>query len=190
MKLLLIIIPFYCFSLAKFSVPENAKQFSASQLLSDTIKWSSDYKLDKSDFKELTFNYNGIKYDSVNYKLRAYSSVVIGYSFKMEKRKTLFDAFALFIRSKSWMKEPNESTVKHERGHFDITEIYARKLEQAVREMKNLEDPSFWASFEKTYQDINELHLKEQYKYDEYAMTLLGQDYYYKKIQDELKATE
>jgi hypothetical protein len=190
MKLILIIIPFYICSLAELSVPEITKQVSASQLLSDTIKWSPDYKLNVDDFKELKMDNKGVKYDSLNYKLRAYSTVTIGYTFKSEKGKTVFDAFALFVRSRSWIKENNESVVKHEQGHFDITEIYARKLEQAVREMKNIEDPSFWASFQKTYQEINGLHLKEQDKYDEMAMTSLGQDYYYKKILGELKAAE
>lgn len=190
MKLILIIIPFCIYSLSGLPAPETVKQVGTLPLLSDTIKWTPDYKLNVSDFKQLIYDYKGIKYDSTKYNMLAYSSVTIGYSFKMEKGKTVFDAFALFVRSKSWMKAPNEAVLKHEQGHFDITEIYACKLEQAVREMKNLEDQSFWASFQKTYQEINGLHLKEQANYDDMTITSLGQDYYSKKIRDELKAPE
>jgi hypothetical protein len=190
MKLILIIIPFCICSLAELPVPETAKQVCAVQLLSDSIKWSPDYKLNVSDFKELTYDNKATKYDSSKYNIRAYSSVAIGYSFKMEKGKTVFDAFGLFIRSKSWIKEYNMAVLNHEQGHFDIAEIYARKLEQAVGEMKNIEDPSFWTSFQKTYQEVEGLHRKEQDTYDETAITSIGQDYYYKKILGELKAAE
>jgi hypothetical protein len=47
-----------------------------------------------------------------------------------------------------------------------------------------------FVSTAKTYEELNALHLKEQDKYDDYAMTGLGQDYYYKKILDDLKTTE
>jgi hypothetical protein len=190
MKLILIIIPFFICSLSELAIPEKVKQDCRVQLLSDTIKWSPDNKLNVNDFKKLTSGNTTLKYDSLNYKLVAYSSVAIGYSFKVEKGKLLFDAFAVFVRSRSWMKEPNEAVLKHEQGHFDITEIYARKLEQAVGEVKNIENRSFWDSFQKTYQELNVLHLKEQDKYDEMAMTSLGQDYYYKKILDDLKSAE
>lgn len=160
------------------------------QRLSDSIEWSPDYKLSMEDFKELKMDNKGVRYDSLNYKLRAYSTVAVGYTFKSEKGKLLFDAFAYFIRSRSWMKSHDEAVLKHEQGHFDVAEIYARKLAQAVGEIKNIENPVFWTSFQKTFQEINGLLLNEHDKYDEMSMTSLGQDYYYKKIKDELRASE
>lgn len=190
MKLILIIIPFCICSLSEIAVPETAKQACAVQLLSDSIKWSPDYKLNVGDFMKSTIGSTTAQYDSSKYSLLAYSSVALGYIFKSEKGKLIFEPFALFIRSRSWMKSPDEAVLKHEQGHFDITEIYARKLKQAVGEINNIENRSFWASFQKTYQEINGLHLKEQANYDEMTITSLGQDYYYKKILDDLKATE
>jgi hypothetical protein len=142
------------------------------------------------DFKELSMDNRGVRYDSLHYKLNAYSTVAIGYTFKSEKGKLLFDAFAYFIRSKSWIKSPNEAILKHEKGHFDIAEIYSRKLEQAVGEIKNIENPLFWTSFQRTFQEINGVLLNEHDKYDEMSRTSLGRDYYYEKIQEELKASE
>jgi len=38
----------------------------------------------------------------------------------------------LFNRSASWVKNRTHSLLIHEQGHFDITEIYARKLRREV----------------------------------------------------------
>jgi hypothetical protein len=48
------------------------------------------------------------------------------------------DSVAEFYPGSSWVK-PNRklaSLLKHEQGHFDITEIYARKMSKAIREAK------------------------------------------------------
>jgi predicted secreted Zn-dependent protease len=55
-------------------------------------------------------------------------------------RDRLLDAesVAEFYPGSSWVK-PNRklaSLLKHEQGHFDITEIYARKMSKAIREAK------------------------------------------------------
>jgi hypothetical protein len=183
------------FSIALFGFSD---QIYSNQIRNDkgkrqlpgTIKWSPDYKLNVNDFKSPKYDFKSGKHDTSKFKVLAYSCVAIGYSFSTEKGKLIVDAFGLFYRDSSWMKAPDEATLKHEQGHFDITEIYARKFEKAVRAMDNIKDPSFWTSFQKTYDEINALHLKEQDKYDDYAFTGLGQDYYYKKILDDLKATE
>lgn len=45
-----------------------------------------------------------------------------------------FDAIAEFVKNESWVKIGSDSAVllEHERGHFDIAEIHARKLEQQL----------------------------------------------------------
>jgi hypothetical protein len=42
---------------------------------------------------------------------------------------------ALFIRSKSWVSDPSNSLLKHERLHFDLAELYARKIRKRVDEL-------------------------------------------------------
>jgi hypothetical protein len=40
---------------------------------------------------------------------------------------------------KSWIKDKSDSlTLTHERAHFDITEIYARKLRKELSTIKNI----------------------------------------------------
>jgi hypothetical protein len=48
------------------------------------------------------------------------------------------DSVAEFYPGSSWVR-PNRklvSLLKHEQGHFDITEIYARKMSKAIRDSK------------------------------------------------------
>jgi hypothetical protein len=48
------------------------------------------------------------------------------------------DSVAEFYPGSSWVR-PNRkltSLLKHEQGHFDITEIYARKMSKAIRDAK------------------------------------------------------
>ena len=170
-------------------VPGKGTVFMFQQM-PDTIKWSPDYKLTISDFKELNYNFKPRRYDTAKFHVLAYSAVQIGFTFRSEKGKLFVDAFGIFIRSKSWIKGPDESPVRHEQAHFDIAEIYARKFEKSVQEINNIENRTFWNSFDKRYKEINESLLKEQDNFDDYAFTSLGRDYYYKKIADELKATE
>lgn len=51
---------------------------------------------------------------------------------------TFQGAQAHFDRSKSWVKSEGKSDelLQHEQGHFDITEIYARKLREELRKIK------------------------------------------------------
>lgn len=116
--------------------------------------------------------------------------VGISFDIKMEGGKTIVEAFGLFLKSKSWIKGADEKVLKHEQGHFDIAEIYARKFEQAMKQYQDIIDVSFWDKFYKTYNEINQEHLQEQDKYDEMAHTSVGQEFYYKKIQDELKSVK
>lgn len=113
MNLILFIIPFCFYFLAELPVPKMAKQACTVQQLSDTIKWSPVYKLNVNDFKALTYNYKDSKYDTW-----PMHQLLSGIHLNRKKGKLLFDAFALFIRSRSWMKAPDEAVLKHEQGHL------------------------------------------------------------------------
>ena len=46
-----------------------------------------------------------------------------------------YDVTAFFNRSRSWVRDPSPSLLAHERLHFDIAELYARKIRKTIREM-------------------------------------------------------
>ncbi len=41
---------------------------------------------------------------------------------------------AVFYPGESWVRRPTESGLIHEQGHFDITEIFARRLRKRLQE--------------------------------------------------------
>lgn len=85
----------------------------------DVILWDPATKLTWADFlgradKESRFN----------------AVTVSGIYFKINLGPTGFgdSIVAVFYKDDSWVKNPNDVQLAHEQGHFDITEIFARKL--------------------------------------------------------------
>ncbi|CAN5479235.1 hypothetical protein BH10BAC3_BH10BAC3_32280 [soil metagenome] len=86
----------------------------------DTLQWGNDNKLTWGDFKG--------RADSTSRNL-AISSTGIAYSFRYSDTGFTYNTIAFFDRNKSWKKQlAGTGILKHEQGHFDITEIFARKL--------------------------------------------------------------
>lgn len=53
------------------------------------------------------------------------------------KKEIRYDVVALFNRRKSWALDHSPSLLAHERLHFDIAELYARKIRKKIRELQN-----------------------------------------------------
>ena len=50
-------------------------------------------------------------------------------------RKIAYDVHALFDRKNSWFKEKDVALLAHEQLHFDIAELYARRIRKKVAEL-------------------------------------------------------
>jgi hypothetical protein len=58
----------------------------------------------------------------------------IGYNLSYTEKAFHVTVYCYFLKSRSWTKSTNrKSLLKHEQGHFDITELYARRLQKAFR---------------------------------------------------------
>lgn len=104
--------------------------FSASafaQLQNDTIHWSPCCKLKWEDFKgkaDSNSQFGAISYPGIKYSLSANED-----SFNTK-------VFCFFIKSKSWVRVISTTGLIHEQGHFDIAELFARKLRKTFSEYK------------------------------------------------------
>jgi hypothetical protein len=90
----------------------------------DVIAWDSVTKLTWADFAgkaDPESPYNAATISGVLYKMYPRSD---GYSDSI---------IAVFYKSESWVKGRTESALIHEQGHFDITEIFARKLRKRLQ---------------------------------------------------------
>lgn len=130
--------------------------YSQNESVNDSVFWSEDAKLKWSDFKgAVPFGDLGIK--------KAASSLEIvaeGVEFYLDSIP-VFKIEAIFIKTESWTILKTEDLLKHEQGHFDITEIYARKLRKIYCELnkKKVADFNIYGqAFEKINSELHETH--------------------------------
>lgn len=106
-----------------------------------TILWNDNEKVNWNDFKgdpkpqydEIAVTASGL---SFHYSTTRYSSGRIDYD---------FDVTAHFYPEKSWYVKEDVTgiTLAHERLHFDITELHARKFRQRVRNFEFTDNIDF-----------------------------------------------
>lgn len=118
-----IVLVFVCLLSLAFATPANNKiDFSQH-----TIQWHEDDKLTWNDF---TGSYR------LKGRISALTASAIEYSYECINNQLDVKVKAIFIPEESWMKPDavNDYILNHEQLHFDITEIYARKMRKIIQE--------------------------------------------------------
>lgn len=109
-----------------FSVAFSVCTFAQSE--SDTIYWSPCYKLKWDDFRgtpDTSSQYSAVSRPGIKYYLSANED-----SFNVR-------VVCFFIKSQSWSKlKSSDTLLMHEQLHFDIAELFARKLRKVFAEYK------------------------------------------------------
>ncbi len=97
---------------------------------SNKILWSKDYSLQWKDFK-------GPARENAGY------DAMTAYSVESGKENDKFGIFCYFEKNKSWRIKKKESDflLKHEQYHFNLAEVYARKIRKQIIELDLLKDP-------------------------------------------------
>ncbi|MEQ9415218.1 MAG: hypothetical protein RIF39_15390, partial [Cyclobacteriaceae bacterium] len=98
--------------------------------IEDPILWSKEKRLSWNDFQA-----NAPKLDSHV----ALSRVEIQYESAVDKAgKMTMEIKGVFIKEQSWVKQDrkSESILKHEQYHFNLTEVWARKLRKEITSKK------------------------------------------------------
>jgi hypothetical protein len=97
--------------------------FFVSTSQDETIKWTKDRNLKWSDFE------NTLQKDS---PVAALSWIGITYSapITLNPERCFLEIYAGFDKKKSriWKEKTNDHILSHEQGHFNLAEIYARKM--------------------------------------------------------------
>lgn len=161
--------------------------WGTSSTSSDVIYWTPDYKLSWDDFE----GYPNYKYNYKDVSAMTVSGIV-DYS-GCEDGKIIYKIKSYFEKKHSWVKLSgrNTHTLEHEQIHFDITELYARKLrkELAERSFSCGEEEAFgtfvneflegWQKMQETYDVESGYSNHPQEQYD-----------WVQKVRRELKAYE
>ena len=146
---------------------------SFSFVKDDFILWQENKKLKIQDFK--AENKDTIKVNRQQF-LGAISAIRIEYS-SFQRNKNSVPDFSIktyFDPNESWMLLKNDYVLQHEQIHFDLTELYARKMRKSVESLrqKNVTNISI---YRKKIQHWNAMKEKASNQFD-----ADNQDYYIK----------
>jgi len=135
--------------------------FGQAQEIEEGVPWEKDFRLTWADFKgkvppgepTAATTASGISY--------SYSANLLHHEVHLD-----FEVNAFFYPKESWYKPDlcNENTLAHEQLHFDITEVFARKMREKLRRTSFSDDVK--AEVRKIYADILEELQKYQERYD------------------------
>ena len=146
---------------------------SFSFVKDEFILWQENKKLKIQDFK--ADNKDTIKVNRQQF-LGAISAIRIEYS-SFQRNKNSVPDFSIktyFDPNESWMLLKNDYVLQHEQIHFDLTELYARKMRKSVESLrqKNVTNISI---YRKKIQHWNVMKEKTSNQFD-----ADNQDYYIK----------
>lgn len=126
------------------------------------IPWKSQNQLSWKDFK-------GRPSRTSSYYAMTYSGIAYGYSQTTEngKVKLEFTINSSFNPKKSWVKRDKKTPalLKHEHIHFDITELYTRRLRTACNSFEFTD--KYKKEVDSIFKHYNNKMWEVQAKYDE-----------------------
>lgn len=94
----------------------------------DTLWWAKEQRLTWEDFQ-------GFPDTTEVFEALTYSGIAFSYTYAGDS--LTFKASAYFNRAKSWrLPIADSGKLRHEQVHFDITELFTRKLTQQLRKLK------------------------------------------------------
>ena len=70
--------------------------------------------------------------------LEGYIYSGIAFSYSVYGEKVSYEVYSFMLPDESWLADPdNAATLEHEQAHFNISEIYARKLRNKLSRIRN-----------------------------------------------------
>jgi len=88
----------------------------------DTLYWSAKRKLSWKDFKGSPDSLSGHN---------AMTTAGIGYGIRYGEKSFSYTVDCYFLCKSSWTMTDSVTVLAHEQGHFDISELFARKMRKA-----------------------------------------------------------
>jgi len=116
--------------------------FTKKEKEDDYIPWKSDKKLNWADFRIESPSHTN---DA------ALTTTFVSFSFSKSGDKIKFDIECKFQKSRSWIRIKTDYILKHEQGHFDIAEIFARKLNKEI---------TLFLAKSKQHEDLNKIYTR------------------------------
>ncbi len=95
----------------------------------DAMLWDESRKLQWTDFKgAIDINSHADAATAVNISARPFR----------KGKKLFYNVEAIFIPSQSWYKSQSDQLLRHEQLHFDLAELYARRVRKKISEYRQM----------------------------------------------------
>lgn len=153
------------------------------KLRNDTIIWKQDSLLRAEDFKAKPKKNGPL----------GWSSLGLFLYYTESGGELMLSVEALFVKSKSYLAKNTEYVLKHEQIHFDIAELYARKLRKKLDEIDFKKIKDMQKEVNKHYDKLVKEYMKEQEDYDqetEHGLNSAKQKVWDEKISAAIKELE
>jgi len=149
MKFLLLYISFILI----VSKPATSHAQSANEELLD---WNGSKRLTWADYKGNVDRNSDAAASTTTYLAIEYNIKNSNFSYTIQSR---------FSKTRSWGLHKTAYILSHEQGHFDIAEVFARKLHMKMSEYK-FNSKTYAKDLKKIYQDILDEKEETQNDYD------------------------
>jgi hypothetical protein len=129
-------------------------QVAANNSTPQVIEWNEYYDLSWRDFKgKRPGDAAGDAGTVVQIKAKPF----------LVKDNVDYDVYALFVKDKSWAEAYTAPLLAHEKLHFDIAELYARKIRKKIAELRDenvTKVDAFNLAIQELLQESNEVDMQ------------------------------
>ena len=162
---------------------------TSAQTTGDIILWNKDIKLSWTDFHALPSK-------TSKYAANSHCGIKIDFNEKTNVVEIIVES--QFTRSKSWNKPGlrSDNLLRHEQGHFDMTELFARKLRKKISNLNissKKDVDRFSRKVNELFNATYEKFQRESVKYDEktnHSENIKEQEEWTEDIQEDLDSME
>lgn len=150
-----------------------------SQKDKDYINWEKSRRLTWDDFKATPVKMGNTA---------ALTTTHLGFAYNVVNGSVTYIIDCRFQKSRSWGLVKNDWILSHEQGHFDIAEIFARKLKKAL-DGYEFNKSTFKKDLDEIYNRVVKEKENFQQQYDDetnYSREKTKQEEWLKKIDSEL----
>jgi predicted secreted Zn-dependent protease len=146
----------------------------------ELLDWSTSRKLVWKDYKARPDPANDDAASTTTYLGIEYNITSSSFDYKIQSR---------FSKTRSWGRYKDDYVLSHEQGHFDLAEVFARKLNKQMSEYV-FNKKTYQRDLSKIYQNILDEKEKIQNDYDKetnHSINKEKQAEWLKKISEMLK---
>jgi Bacterial protein of unknown function (DUF922) len=155
----------------------------AQNVSADNINWSAARRLTWADY---------IAPPDPESNAAASTTTLLTIDYKISNNSFSYKIQSYFSKSRSWGRHKDAYILSHEQGHFDIAEIFARKLNKAMSEYV-FNGRTYQKELKKIYETVTDEKEDLQNEYDRdtnHSINKVKQAEWLKKIEQMLKEYE